>query len=208
MAVSNPKVLRKLKIDEFSLVDVPASVGSDVLIWKRGEGEAAGRQRPVLQTSVERQAYIAKMDAEIATLKASRAVDEAMALLAKRDPESVAKAGAILRSSPDVYDAYRARMAGERYEAPVAKAEDGRSSIERSLAEGQARLREITKAQMDEQKLAEAKAKLRGIFDKLKTKRDRQVAEARQELNEVLGTAEGRAAVYDLAVIGELAAAV
>jgi hypothetical protein len=153
--VSSPKALRKLKIDEFSLVDAPASVGSDVLIWKRGEGEAAGRQRPVLQTSVERQAYIAKLDAEIATLKASSAVDEVMTLLAKRDPESVAKAGAILRSSPEVYEAYHARMAGERYEAPVAKAEDTRSSIERSLAEGQARLREITKAQMGEQKLAE-----------------------------------------------------
>jgi hypothetical protein len=37
MDVSSPKVLRKLKIDEFSLVDVPASTGSDVLIWKRGE---------------------------------------------------------------------------------------------------------------------------------------------------------------------------
>jgi hypothetical protein len=69
-------------------------------------------------------------------------------------------------------------------------------------------LKTAPKAQADEQKLAEAKAKLRGIFQKLKTKRDRQVAEARQELNEVLGTAEGRAAVYDLAVIGELAAAV
>src|SRR5688500_950995 len=126
------KVLRKLKIDEFSLVDVPASVGSDVLIWKRDGG-------PVLQTSVERQAYIAKLDAEIVTLKASSAVDEAMTLLAKRDPESVAKAGAILRSSPEVYEAYQARVRGERYEAPVAKAEDTRSSIERTIEAGQAK---------------------------------------------------------------------
>src|SRR5687767_10538560 len=117
MDVSSQKVLRKLKIDEFSLVDVPASVGSDVLIWKRGGGEAAGRQRPVLQTLVERQAYIAKLDAEIATLKASSAVDEVMALLAKRDAQSAAQAGVILRSSPEVYEAYAARTRGERYEA-------------------------------------------------------------------------------------------
>ncbi|HZH28289.1 MAG TPA: hypothetical protein VEY95_14025, partial [Azospirillaceae bacterium] len=76
--------------------------------------------------------------------------------------------GAILRSSPEVYDAYYARLRGERYEAPIAKAEDTRSWEERTLAEGQAKLREITKAQMDEQKLAEAKAQLRNIFGKLK----------------------------------------
>jgi hypothetical protein len=72
----------------------------------------------------------------------------------------------------------------------------------------QARLREISKAQADEQKLAEAKAKLRGVFGKLKSRKDTQVAEARAELAELLGTAEGRAAMYDLAVIGQLVAAV
>jgi len=104
--------------------------------------------------------------------------------------------------------AYAARTRGERYEASVAKAEDTRGSIERTIEEGQAKLREIAKAQMDEQKLAEAKGRLRGIFDKLKSRKDIQVAEARAELADLLGTAEGRAAVYDMAVIGQLAAAV
>jgi hypothetical protein len=135
-----------------------------------------------------------------------------MALLAKRDPESVAKAGAILRSSPEVYEAYSARTRGEPYKAPVRKVEDTRSSIECSLAEGQAKLAELAKAnsmpKVAEEELAAAKAKLRGIFGKLKSRKDTQVAEARAELALLLGTAEGRAAMYDLAVIGQLAAAV
>jgi hypothetical protein len=39
---STPKRLRRLKIDEFSFVDAPASVGSDVLVWKHDTGSAAG----------------------------------------------------------------------------------------------------------------------------------------------------------------------
>jgi hypothetical protein len=162
---------------------------------------------PVM-TAAQHEAEFRKLEARLATTNANYAALEAIELIAKRDPASTAKAAEIFKNDPRAYEAYQAHMAGERYEAPVAKAEDTRSSIERTVEEGQVRLREICKAQADEQKLAEAKAKLRGIFQKLKTKRDRQVAEARQELNEVLGTAEGRAAVYDLAVIGELAAAV
>jgi hypothetical protein len=162
---------------------------------------------PVM-TAAQHEAEFRKLEARLATTNANYAALEAMELIAKRDPASTAKAAEIFKNDPQAYEAYQAHMAGERWQAPVAKAEDTRSSIERTIEEGQVRLREIHKAQMDEQKLAEAKAKLRGIFDKLKTKRDRQVAEARQELSELLGTAEGRAAVYDLAVIGELAAAV
>ena len=40
---SRPKVLRKLVIDEFSFVDAPASVGSDVLVWKSASGSADRR---------------------------------------------------------------------------------------------------------------------------------------------------------------------
>ena len=145
-----------------------------------------------------------------AVFKAAR--QKAGALLAKRDPGSTAKAAAILRSSPKVYDAYFARTRGEPYEAPVRKVEDTRSSIERSIEEGQAKLAQLAKAdsmpKVAEEELAAAKARLRGIFGKLKSRKDTQVAEARAELAELLGTAEGRAAMYDLAVIGQLAAAV
>jgi hypothetical protein len=214
-------------------------------------------------------ADIAKLTANVTSFAVNNRVDEAMALLAKRDPESAAKAGAILNSSPEVYEAYHARMAGERYQAPVAKAAEpavsghaltikklieandmdglgrlmrsdpathatyermmqaglttayaevakqqqssGLSSIERSIAEGQAKLAALAKAatapKVDEPALAEAKGRLRGIFDRLRSRKDTQVAEARQELAELLGTTEGRAAIYDMALIGHLAAA-
>jgi hypothetical protein len=213
-------------------------------------------------------ADIAKLAADVASFAVNNRIDEALALLAKRDPESTAQAGAMLRSSPEVYEAYQARMAGERWQAPVAKAAEpavsghaltikrlietndmdglgrlmrsdpaayatyqhmrqtglttayaevakgqqssGLSLIERSLAEGQAKLAALAKAaapKVDEPALAEAKGRLRGIFDKLKSRKDAQVAEARAELAELLGSPEGRAAVYDMAVIGHLAAA-
>jgi hypothetical protein len=202
MDVSNPKVLRKLKIDEFSLVDAPASVGSDVLIWKRADSQPL-----VPKSTAEGEAEIRKLEARLATTNANYAALEAMELINKRDPASAAKAGDIFKNNPDAYEAYRAQMVGQRWQAAVSEPEDTRSSIERSLAEGQAKLREIAKAEMDEQKLAEAKAKLRNIFSKLKTKRDKQVAQARVELAELLATSEGQAAMYDLAAIGQLAAA-
>jgi hypothetical protein len=73
-------------------------------------------------STAELRADIAKLAADVTSFGANAKVDEAVALLAKRDPESTSAAGAILRSSPEVYEAYHARMAGERYEAPVAKA--------------------------------------------------------------------------------------
>jgi hypothetical protein len=220
-------------------------------------------------STADLRADIAKLGADVTSFAVNNRIDEAMTLLAKRDPESTARAGAILRSSPEVYEAYQARMAGERWQAPVAKAAEpavsghaltikklietndmdglgrlmrfdptayatyqhmtqaglttayaevakgqqssGLSSIERSIAEGQAKLAALAKAatapKVDEPALAEAKGRLRGIFDKLRSRKDTQVAEARAELAELLGTAEGRAAVYDMAVIGHLAAA-
>jgi hypothetical protein len=185
--------LRKLVLTEGSLVDAGANQFSHVLLYKR-------------ETGMETPEQVAKA----LTASANAAVDEAMALLAKRTPEAAAQAGAILKRSPEIYDAYHVRMAGERYEAPVRKVEDSRSSIERSLAEGQAKLAALAKAaapKVDEPALAEVKGRLRGIFDKPRSRKDAQVAEARTELAELLGTAEGRAAVYDMAVIGHLAAA-
>ena len=57
----------------------------------------------------ELRADIAKLEAEMMSLGVHMKVDEAMALLAKRSPEATAQAGAILRSSPEVYDAYQPR---------------------------------------------------------------------------------------------------
>jgi hypothetical protein len=81
------------------------------------------RKQAASSTSLaDLRADIAKLGADVASFAVNNRVDEAMALLAKRDAQSAAQAGAILRSSPEVYEAYHARMAGERYEAPVAKA--------------------------------------------------------------------------------------
>jgi hypothetical protein len=161
---------------------------------------------PVM-TAAQHEAEFRKLEARLATTNANYAALEAIKLIAKRDPASTAKAAEIFKNDPQAYAAYQAHMAGVRYEAPVAKAEDTRSSIERTIEEGQVRLREIAKAQMDEQKLAAAKSALRNIFSKLKSRKDREVAEARVELTELLATKEGQAAVHDLATIGQLAAA-
>ena len=126
---TRPKVLRKLVIDEFSFVDAPASVGSDVLVWKR-DGVAAGTASP--DGLRER---LAKAEADLASLRANGRVDEVYAALAKRD---VARSRELLRD-PETFDAYRARMAGGRYAAPVrvAKAEpDHRAEIRKLLAAG------------------------------------------------------------------------
>jgi hypothetical protein len=57
-------------------------------------------------STAELRADIAKLAADVTSFGANAKVDEAMALLAKRDPESAAKAGAVLGSSPEVYEAY------------------------------------------------------------------------------------------------------
>ncbi len=123
MAASNRKVLRKLKIDEFSLVDVPASEGSDVLIWKKDDGMSA------------------EAVAKRLTDEANAAVDEALALLDRPGRENVEKAGKILERSPEIYAAYEARRRGERWQAPVRKAEDEpdhRAEIRKLASEGRA----------------------------------------------------------------------
>jgi hypothetical protein len=238
---------------------------------RKGRSTSAGEPVEIRKRSVadldRLQADIAKFAATVATTTINARVDEAMALVKKGDTRTARE----LLNDPQTYEAYHARMAGERYEAPVAKAAEpavsghaltikklietndmdglgrlmrsdptahatyermmqaglttayaevakrqqqssGLSSIERSIAEGQAKLAELAKAdsmpKVAEEELAEAKARLRGIFGKLKSRKDTQVAEARAELAELLGTAEGRAAMYDLAVIGQLVAAV
>ena len=185
---------------------------AEEVLRKQGRSTSAGEPVEVrkstgapVMTAAQHEAEIRKLEARLATTNANYAALEAIELIAKRDPASTAKAAEIFKNDPQAYEAYQAHMAGKRYEAPIAKAEDTRSSIERTIEEGQVRLREIAKAQMDEQKLAEAKAKLRGTLDKLRSRKDTQVAEARTELAELLGSPEGRAAVYDMAVIGHLA---
>ncbi len=188
---------------------------AEEILLKQGRSASAGEPVEVrkstgapVMTATQHEAEFRKLEARLATTNANYAALEAMELINKRDPASAAKAGDIFKNDPQAYEAYMAHIRGEpRWEAPVAKAEDTRISIERTIEEGQVRLREIAKAHMDEQKLAEAKAKLRSIFDKLRSRKDTQVAEARTELADLLATAEGQAAVYDLALIGQLAAA-
>jgi NTP pyrophosphatase (non-canonical NTP hydrolase) len=209
---------------------------------------------------------LAKLAGEVTSFAINNRVDEVLQLVRKGDNRAARE----LLNDPQTYEAYHARMAGERYEAPVTKAAEpdvsghaltikklietndmdglgrlmrsdpaayatyqhmtetglttayrevakrqqqssGLSSIERTIEEGQAKLAALAKAdsmpKVAEEELAAAKARLRGIFGKLKSRKDTQVAEARAELAELLGTAEGRAAMYDLAVIGQLAAA-
>ena len=187
---------------------------AEEVLRKQGRSTSAGEPVEVRKstgapamTAAQHEAEFRKLEARLATANANYAALEAIELIAKRDPASTAKAAEIFKNDPQAYEAYQAHMAGKRYEAPVAKAEDTRSSIERTIEEGQAKLREIAKAQMDEQKLATAKSALRNIFGKLKSRKDREVAEARVELAELLATKEGQAAVHDLATIGQLAAA-
>jgi hypothetical protein len=126
---TNPKVLRKLVIDEFSFVDAPASVGSDVLVWKRDDSAGGGA------TSDGLRERIAKIEADIASTRANRRVDELYEAMAKGD---TARGGELLRD-PETYDAYKARLAGERYAAPVevAKVEpDHRAAIREAVAGG------------------------------------------------------------------------
>jgi hypothetical protein len=64
------------------------------------------------------QADIAKFAATVATTTINARVDEAMALVKKGDNRAARE----LLNDPQTYEAYRGRLAGERYEAPVAKA--------------------------------------------------------------------------------------
>ena len=115
MTPSNPKVLRKLKIDEFSLVDVPASEGSDVLIWKGHTMQQTQRTN------------------ELAA--------EAMRLTKSGNRENIEKAGQILED-PAVYEAFReadARAAEEaRSRPPVAVGKRGGAAVDDLIAKANA----------------------------------------------------------------------
>jgi hypothetical protein len=78
---------------------------------------------------------LAKLEADIASTRANRRVDELHEALAKGD----ATRGRELLRDPETYDAYKARLAGERYASPVkvAKAEpDHRAAIRKAVADG------------------------------------------------------------------------
>ena len=131
---SRPKVLRKLVIDEFSFVDAPASVGSDVLVWKRaGDGGGAGAATANPRTPGDR---LAEIEADIAAARADRRAGEALEALAKHD---MARATELL-GDPDTYHAYDARLRGQEWRPPVAKAAgpDRRQAIREAVAQGDA----------------------------------------------------------------------
>ena len=131
MDQTKPKVLRRLKISEFSFVDAPASIGSDVLVWKNAAGASLPPPPPPARPAVR----LAKLEADLASLKANDRVDEVYAALAKGDH---ARAGELLRD-PVTYDAYRARLAGERWQAPVEVVKDEpdyRQAIREAVADG------------------------------------------------------------------------
>jgi hypothetical protein len=109
---TRPKVLRKLVIDEFSFVDAPASVGSDVLVWKRHDGEAVGTGSAL----AEYEAEVARAMGADPTLDVSTASTRAM------------------KSDPGLYERYHAELHGLR-PAPVVKAEpDHRAEIRKAVA--------------------------------------------------------------------------
>jgi hypothetical protein len=78
-----------------------------------------------------------KLEGDLATLRANARVDEVYVALGKRDH---ARAGELLRD-PETHAAYRTRLAGERYAAPVkvTKVEtDHRAEVRKLLAAGDA----------------------------------------------------------------------
>jgi hypothetical protein len=134
---SRPKVLRKLVIDEFSFVDAPASIGSDVLVWKRdsGDGGGAAGTAPAAATGnlLPLGDRLAKLEADIAAARANRRADEALEALAKRDMPQATE----LLGDPDTYHAYSARVRGQEGRPPVAKAAglDHCQAIRKAVAE-------------------------------------------------------------------------
>jgi hypothetical protein len=80
---------------------------------------------------------VAKLASDLATLRANARVDELHATLAKRDG---ARATELMRD-PETYATYRARLGGQRWQAPVeiVKVEtDHRAEIRKLLAAGDA----------------------------------------------------------------------
>jgi hypothetical protein len=234
MPAGTPVEIRKRSAADLSrLNDEIAKLGADVTSFavnnrvdevlqlvRKGDARAA---RDLLNDPQTYDAYHACMAGERYVAPVAKAAEPELSghgltikkLLETNDMDGL---GRLMRSDPTAHATYERMMQAGLTTAyrEVAKRQQhqpsGLSLIERSLAEGQAKLAELAKAdsmpKVAEEKLAEAKGKLRGIFDKLKSRKDTQVAEARAELALLLGTAEGRAAMYDLAVIGQLAAAV
>ena len=136
MSTDRPKVLRKLKIDEFSFCDVPCNADSTVLVWKRGGGVA---EAPNLGAGSATSMTEAERVAKAVEDKVNAAADEAMGLLDQyartRNRATFDKADAILRGVPEVGEAYELRVRGERWTMPVAKADpDHRPAILKLVA--------------------------------------------------------------------------
>ena len=118
-------------LTETSVCRKEANEHAEILFRKHG-GTGPGAATPDGQ--LER---IAKAEADPASLRANNRVDELYEAMAKGDTAR----GCELLRDPETHAAYRARLAGERYAAPVevAKAEpDHRAEIRELLAAGDA----------------------------------------------------------------------
>src|SRR3954454_13032837 len=126
----------------------------------RSEPVPVRKQAAAQPTAAELRERVAKLEQNIAETRArvdetraERRVDEVMALLAKSagDREVLDQARVLLRD-PATDAAYYARVRGERYEAPVAKAAepDRRAEIRKLLVAGDhAGLGELLRAGAD-----------------------------------------------------------
>ncbi len=94
---------------------------AEEVLRKKGRSTSAGepveiRKRTAAPADLE--ARIAKLAADVTSFAVNNRVDEVLQLVRKDD----ARAARDLLNDPQTYEAYHIRMAGERYEAPVAKA--------------------------------------------------------------------------------------
>ena len=120
-----PALLDGLTLTETSVCRKGANEHAAILFWKRH-----GTPPPPPAPLAER---LAKLEADLAATRANRRAGEALEALAKGD---TAVAGELLGDA-DTYSAYSARLWGEEWRPPVAKAAgpDRRAEIRKAVAE-------------------------------------------------------------------------
>jgi hypothetical protein len=84
---------------------------------KQAGGQAATGVTKVTKSVAELRTDMARLAADVTSFAVNNCVDEALALIRKGG----AKAARELLNDPQTYNAYQTRMAGERWQAPVAK---------------------------------------------------------------------------------------
>jgi hypothetical protein len=117
-----------IKLDRNDLMptaaDYSARRGREIAeeaLRKKGRSTSAGEPveiRKQTAAPADLAARVAKLAADVTSFAVNNRVDEVLQLVRKGD----ARAARDLLNDPQTYEAYHARMAGERYEAPVAKA--------------------------------------------------------------------------------------